>query len=141
MSVVVERRVTIAAPAAKIWAVLSDLPRWPQWTPSVSAISVFASPPFGVGTLALVRQPRLPPALWRVTDWTADHGFAWRSTGLGFSVLGEHRIERSGEGCEVLLRITFSGLLSSFLASFAGKTTAEYMSLEAAGLKKAAEAA
>lgn len=140
MSAAVERRVSVDAGAAAVWAVLADLPRWPSWTPSVRALSTLSSAPWGVGTFALVRQPRLPPAVWRVTEWAPGRGFAWRSTGLGFSVLGEHWIEPKAAGCDVLLRVTFSGLLGPLLARLAGGTTAEYMALEAAGLKKAAEA-
>ena len=62
-----EQLVTISAEPAAVAAVLLDVQRWPEWTPSVTEVRRRESGPRAVGSTALVRQPRRPPVTWRVT--------------------------------------------------------------------------
>ena len=59
----IERTIDIAAPPDKVWAVMSDVERWPEWTASVTTVELFDNRPFEVGARALVLQPRLPAAV------------------------------------------------------------------------------
>lgn len=54
--------VEIQKPADHVWAVMLDVERWPEWTPSVTSIQRLESSPFAVGSRALIRQPKLAPA-------------------------------------------------------------------------------
>ena len=46
--------------------------------------------PLAVGSGALIRQPKFPPAWWKVTDLQADREFTWVSVAPGLRVVARH---------------------------------------------------
>lgn len=62
----------IAAPVAAVWDVVSDIPGWPAWTPTVSAAVQLTPGPVASGTVFLLRQPLQRGAV-------ADHGLGSRA--------------------------------------------------------------
>ena len=54
--------VQIAAPPDVVWGVISDIERWPEWTPSMRAVERTNAGPFRIGARARVHQP--PPRQW-----------------------------------------------------------------------------
>src|SRR6187455_1376317 len=79
--------VDIAAPPARVWEVMSDVERWHEWTPSVTSITRGDNAPVGVGTKLTIRQPKFPPAFWKVTRVEPGRGFESVSPGPGFRVI------------------------------------------------------
>ena len=59
--------IDINAPAERVWSVMSDIDRWHEWTPSITSVKRLGDGAFAVGTRVRIRQPGLPPAVWKLT--------------------------------------------------------------------------
>ena len=128
---------SIAAPAARVWAVMSDVERWPTWTASVT--EVVLDGPLVVGAVAKIRQPRLPATAWTVTELVPERSFTWESKAPGSRAVGEHEITPTGERtCEVRLGLEQTGPFGSVVGLLYRGLTERYVQMEADGL--AAEA-
>ena len=132
-------RIAISAPPARVWQVMADLEAWPQWTDSVERVTTLEWATTGVGSRFLVMQPKLRPAEFTTTEWTPGSGFTWASAAPGIHSTASHRIEPSGEGSEVELRLRFSGPLAWPVALLHRALVRRYMRQEAQGLKARAE--
>ena len=138
----IERVIDIAAPQERVWAVMSDVERWPEWTRSVTRVERLDRGPLAVGSRARVRQPRFPAAVWTVTALEPGRFFEWRSPAPGLLSVGGHRVEAAGDGgSRVTLSLTWSGPLAAVMRLLFGKLSRRYVEMEARGLKRRAEAA
>jgi uncharacterized protein YndB with AHSA1/START domain len=133
--------VQIAAPPATVWAVLSDLEAWPSWTTSMTSVRRTSSGPFTIGTAVRVKQPSMPELTWVVTDVVPAERFTWTSKSMGVTTVAHHILRPQDGGTEVSLVVEQSGLLAPLVALLLGKRGRRYVETEAAGLKRAAEAA
>ncbi|GAB3956602.1 SRPBCC family protein [Micromonospora vulcania] len=130
----------IAADAEQVWAVLVDVQRWPEWTASVSRAERAEPGPLAVGATARLTQPKLRPAVWRVTDLTEAREFAWVSDTPGVRTRGEHRLLPLPDGrTRVELAIVQSGPLAVPIGWLYGGLLRRYVRLEADGLKRRCE--
>jgi uncharacterized membrane protein len=132
--------VEISAPPERVWAVMSDIARWPEWTASVTRVEPLDAGPLAVGHRARIRQPRLLPAVWRVTALTPGRGFTWVTRSPGVRVTARHWVEQANGGSRAHLALRYDGLLSGLVARLAGRLTSRYLALEASGLKARSEA-
>jgi uncharacterized membrane protein len=133
------RSIDIAAPAERAWQVMSDIDRWHEWTPSITSVKRLGGAPFGVGTRVLVRQPKFPPAFWKVTEIVPGRSFTWVSAGPGLRASGHHRVEPSAPGCRATLSLRFEGVFGDFFARMIAEITVRYIEYEAEGLKARSE--
>ena len=129
----------INASPERVWNVLADVQRWPEWTASISKIELLDEGPLGVGSRVRVFQPKLRPAVMTITEWEPGRGFVWVTRNPGLVAVGEHWINPSSSGCNVTLKLTFQGLLGGVVGILAGKLTRRYVELEAEGLKARSE--
>jgi uncharacterized membrane protein len=127
---------SIDAPAAQVWSVLSDVGRWPEWTPTVDSVERLDAGPFGVGSRARVRQPRLAAAVWEVTEWVDGERFTWVSHTPGVTTTGRHEVAAQDGGCRVVLRIEHTGPLSAVASLVWGRLTQRYVETEAQSLDR-----
>ncbi|HVY93959.1 MAG TPA: SRPBCC family protein [Bryobacteraceae bacterium] len=134
-----ETTIEIQAPPDRIWAAMRDIERWSEWTPSVIDIRLLDHGPIAVGTRAMVRQPKLLPAIWTITNFEEGRSFTWITRGPGLRVTARHSIERAANHSRVMLSLDFSGLLGSVFARLTRDLNARYLDLEARGLKEYAE--
>ena len=136
----IERVIDIAAPRDQVWAALADVERWPEWTASVTSVERLDPGPFGVGSRARVRQPRLPAATWTVTALEPGRSFEWRSAVPGLGSVGDHRVDTvGGRASLVTLSVTWSGPLAPVVRLVWGNLSRRYVEMEAEGLKRRCE--
>jgi uncharacterized protein YndB with AHSA1/START domain len=133
--------VTIEAPPEKVFAVLCDVERWPEWTPTMTSVQRVDSGPFAIGSSANVRQPRLRPSVWRVTKLEDKRGFFWTTRSPGLQMTAGHMIEPEGAGSRVELTFELTGLIAPVLSRLYGGMIKRYMTTESLGLKKRSESA
>lgn len=128
--------VEIRVDPARVWAVLLDVESWPKWTTSVTRIERQEPGPLALDSRARIWQPRLRPAVWRVTSFDSDrHVFVWETSALGVRITGRHQVEAHGEHSRLFLSIQYSGLLSGLLTRFYGDLSRDYLRREGDGLK------
>jgi uncharacterized membrane protein len=131
--------IDIHAPPERVFSVMSDVEKWREWTASVTSIELIDAGPLRVGSRALIRQPKFPPALWRVTGVEDGKGFTWVSGVPGLRVTAHHWIEALPEGTRVTLSLTYRGFLRGAVIALTRKLTERYLELEARGLKARSE--
>jgi len=128
---------TVHAPAERVWPILADVERWPTWTASVQQVELDG--PLAVGAVARIRQPKLPPTAWTVTEVVPGRSFSWESRAPGSLAVGEHEITPTGDAsCEVRLMLDQKGPLGTVIGLVYRSLTKRYVQMEADGL--AAEA-
>ena len=131
--------IEIAAPTDRVWEVMSGVERWHEWTPSIRSIKRLGSEPFGVGSKAIVRQPKFPPALWKVTAIDPGRNFIWVSAAPGMRVTGSHTVEPISTGSRATLRVTYEGVFGELFGRITQGITQRYIEHEARGLKARSE--
>ena len=138
LSITTERQIEIAAPAERVWTIIADVERWHEWTASITSIRLLDGP-LAVGARAEVRQPKLPKLIWRVTALEQGRFFDWEVRSPGAHTVGSHRVEPRGAGSLATLKLVQAGPLGWLVGRMMLDLTREYVSMEAAGLKKRAE--
>jgi uncharacterized protein YndB with AHSA1/START domain len=129
----------INAPASRVWEVMSDTDRRHEWTPSIKSVRRLGGAPLAVGSRAMVRQPKFPPALWKVTAFEPGKGFTWVNSAPGLRVVASHSIEPTDAGSRATLSLDFQGLFGGALGRMTRGITERYLAFEAEGLKARSE--
>jgi uncharacterized protein YndB with AHSA1/START domain len=106
----VSNEITIAAPAAAVWAWLIRATSWPEWYPNSSAVRITSGKPtlslgerfnwrtFGVSVKSTVR------------EFVPEERIAWDGSGLLLDVYHGWLIEKRTGGCWVLTEENQNGL-------------------------------
>ena len=132
-----EATVDVAAPAQLVFEVYTDVERWPEWTVSVTSVERLDQGPLSVGSRARIKQPRLPAAVWEVTEVVAGHSFTWMARGPGIitkAVMSSPR-QRVGGPVKVTASVEQAGLLGPLLGFLTKQLTNRYLQIELRGLK------
>jgi uncharacterized membrane protein len=131
------------APVDRLWSTMSDVRQWPQWLPTVDAVTPLDPDRADeVGASYTVEQPGLPKADWTITDWQEGRSFSWESTGPGIRSVGTHTLRPNGDGSTTIeLGISWSGPLAPFVRLLLGRKGLDYVTREAAALDATAGAA
>jgi uncharacterized membrane protein len=138
----VEQAITvdIAAPPERVWTVLGDVERWPDWTPSMTSVRRLDDGPLCEGSRATVSQPRLPEAEYIVTELVAGRCFTWTASRPGLLTAARHDAELLPDGgTRVRLSVVQSGWLGSLMGRLYRGLTDRYLAQEANGLKARCE--
>jgi len=132
--------VDINAPVDQVWAAMRDVENWPEWTPTVKKIRRLDKGSLAVGSRALIWQPKLLPAKWRVTELDdSRRSFTWETRGPGMRLQARHCVEGAGNASRATLSLQFSGLLGPLFARLTRNLNNRYLALEAKGLRERSE--
>ncbi len=140
MTLSIEHTGQAAARVPQVWAALSDVSTWPQWLPSVTAVTAHEpGRPAGVGAAYQVIQPRLGGARWEITEWQPGRGFTWVSRRPGVATTATHELVDSPDGTQIRLGITWAGPAARLVRWLYGGITARYLATEVAALGQRAQ--
>jgi uncharacterized membrane protein len=117
-----------------VWQVLYDVAKWPEWLPTVNSVERLDDGPLVVGSRAKVRQPKLPQAVWQVTEVVEGRSFTWEAGGPGLKTIGRHEVVPDGAGSTVTLSIEQTGPMGAVAALVWRKLTQRYIEVEARSL-------
>lgn len=134
-----ETTLGVAASREAVWKVLIDVESWPDLTPSMSSVRKLDAGPLRVGTRVRIRQPKLPPAVWTVTELAEPERFVWTARGPGFRTTASHEIVAEEGSTLLRLAVEQSGPLAGVVSRLGRSLTDRYIALEAAGVKRRAE--
>lgn len=135
-----ESSTLIAADRHKVWAVLADVRRWPEWTASMSAVEPAEAGSIGPGSEVRVKQPKLPPSTWTVTGFEPGSSFTWVSRMPGVTTTAWHRLQDADRGhTGATVGISQSGPLSGLVGLLGGPIIRRYLAMESQGLRQRCE--
>lgn len=134
-----DHSVTIQAPAERVWQVYSDVERWPEWTPTIESVERLDEGRIHVGAKTRIRQPKLPVAIWEVTELVEGEYFAWVSRGPGIKTTGGHRVASTPDGTVATATIVQEGPLGWLFGKLYAGLTKRYLATEAENLKQVSE--
>lgn len=138
---ITECSVEIAAPAAVVWAVFSDVEGWPDWTASVERVVPLDGSGLSIGRRFAIAQPRLPNLVWQVTELVPGTSWSWSTAAPGARAHAVHEvIARGAERTLVRQRFEQRGPIGTIVGRLFAGTTRRYLRMEADGLKAACEA-
>jgi uncharacterized protein YndB with AHSA1/START domain len=131
--------VDISAPPEAMWAVISDVESWPEWTASVTSVRRLSFERLQVGSRVRLKQPRLPATVWTVSDLVEGEQFAWTADSPGVRTRASHRVVGRADGSQATLWIDQRGVLGSVVGLLYGDLTRRDLQMEAAGLTQRSE--
>ena len=133
-------RIDIEAPVDRVWEVLRDVERWPEWASTVTSVRRLDDGPLAVGSRARIEQPRIPPTEYVVTELEPSRSFTWVATGPGVRTTARHRLEALDTGAtRVTLAVEQAGLVGVVMGRFYRRLTDRYLATEAEGIKARSE--
>jgi hypothetical protein len=102
----------------------------------VTSVERLDDGPLRVGSRARVRQPRLPTAVWEVTELVPDRSFTWVARGPGIVTTGSHVVTPlDGDGVKATAALEQAGPLGSLMGRLTKRLTNEYLETEVRALK------
>jgi ribosome-associated toxin RatA of RatAB toxin-antitoxin module len=126
---------TTPAQPDRLWAVLKDVEKWPEWIEVYEEVRLADSGPLTVGARAHVKQRGLAAGDWTVTALDQGRVFTWESHQPGARLVGRHEISAEpGGGSRLALAFEMTGGLSGVLGTLLGRKVRRYVDLECARL-------
>jgi uncharacterized membrane protein len=132
---------TVEAPAEAVWELFTDIERWPALTASIREARRTDSGPLRVGSEAVIKQPGLPRARWRVTELEEGRAFSWETKVGLVTAIGGHQVTASGPDAVITLTLTQHGPLAGLVRALTGALTRKNLALELDGFRRGAASA
>ncbi len=131
----------VDAPADDVWRLFVDVERWPELTESMREVSRIDSGPLRVGSEALIKQPGLARARWKVTELEPGRSFTWETATAGVTSVGAHLVEPGEGGSTITLSLRQTGPMARLVGRLLGSRINRYLSMELEGFRRGAESA
>lgn len=133
--------VEIDAPPDRVWDVLTDVERWPEWAETVTSVTRLDEGPLMLNSRARIEQPKLPPTEYVVTAFSYGESFTWMATSAGVRTIARHEVKSLlRRGTRVRLGVEQAGPLGKVMGRLFFKgLTDRHLAAEAAGLKARCE--
>ena len=126
---------TTPAEPDRLWAVLSDVEKWPGWIEVYEEVRLAEGGPLALGARAHVKQRGLAGGDWTVTELEEGRVFAWESRQPGVHLVGRHAVSAEPDGGSRLdLAFEMTGVLSGVMGAFLARKVGRYVDLECARL-------
>lgn len=135
----VDDTIHIEASPEIVWRVTRDVARWPEWTPTVSAVTRVDQGPFGLASVVRIKQPMQPEAQWVVTVFDEDRCFAWETRRPGLRITATHELVPDDTGTTNILRVETEGMVATLLRPLLGMALPRALAQENHGLKARCE--
>jgi uncharacterized protein YndB with AHSA1/START domain len=124
-----------------VWAVLTDIERWPEWTASMTRVRRLGDGEFSDGSAARVKQPWLPTSVLTVNEYQHGKYFSWITKRPGITTVATHDLIAGADGStNVRLTLHQTGTLAPIVGLFLSRRMRRYVDMEAHGLKRRCEA-
>ncbi len=136
-----QHSIDIEASPARVWEVLADIERWPEWTSSIVSVQKLTEGPLTVGTRARVHALGVPESEFTVTSAAPGNSFTWETKVRGARSIAGHVIEPTASGARATLSVEVGGIVAALLRPILSRTIVRNIQLEAAGLKQRSESA
>jgi len=133
-----ENSLTIAAPVHRVWDLTIDIARWPTLTPTILSVERLDDGVLRVGSSARVAQPRMPVAVWTVTELEPLSRFVWEARILGSRFVGGHHLTSTADGTRNNLTLDVTGSSAGLLSLVAGSAMRQAIATENEGFRRAA---
>ncbi len=137
----IEHVIEIDADVDTVWALTRDVERWPEITPTMTAVEPLDEGPPEVGRRYRISQPGQRPRVWTVRRLDEPTVFTWDATMGSMTISGRHRVEAADGGSRNILTIELTGFGSRLFGLAAGPLLRKALAAENQGFKQAAEAA
>ncbi len=122
------REVVIGACPDYVWAVLTDVARWPEWAPALREVVPFDGGPLVRGGGVRVCSRSLPTTEWHVAEIRPHRGFTWTGSGLGSASRLDVAITPSPPARTVVgVTLDRTGWVAAALGRLTGTTTATHL--------------
>jgi hypothetical protein len=110
-----EHTIEIAAPPSLVWEVTAEMPSWPQWTPTMTAVEPLEPGPVGVGSRYRVKQPRMPAGIWTVTVLDPPERLVWETQRWGLRLVATHHVSAFGPRTRSYLALDLDGVVGQVI--------------------------
>ncbi|MFF0145700.1 polyketide cyclase/dehydrase/lipid transport protein [Amycolatopsis sulphurea] len=127
----------LTAGAEQAWDVLSALPAWPRWTPTVEAIETDLERP-AQGAVVRIKQPRRAAVRYLIDLVEPGRRFRWVSDRGGVRQVADHIVVPAADGsCTVVLGFAMTGPFGLLLGVLGAGKIRAMVNAEAAALRAA----
>ncbi len=131
--------IDINANPERVWDVMTDVERWPEWTSSVDSAHKLTEGLLAKGSRTRIFQPKVPSAVWTVTEIDPGRFFEWETSSPAINSVARHRVEATSTGSRVTLSVEQTGLFAVLIGFWLKRISLKYVRMEAEGLKKRSE--